>query len=116
VLGRPIDQVDCPRRPPADPLAAAAPPTALQARRPLYGVAEIAHFGFCPFRYKLETLDRGARTYRDANDAFQLGPLAQSFWLDPACRHLEGTGRAESSEDAIRNMLYGALGATRAAA
>jgi hypothetical protein len=115
VLGRTIDLVDCPL-PPADPAATAAPAAALQARRPQYGLAEIAHFGLCPFRYKLETLDRGARTYRDANDAFQLGPLAQAVWLDLACRRLEATGTAATTEDAIQSMLYDALDATRVAA
>lgn len=115
VLGRAIAPVDCPHAP-VDPAAAVPVAPVLQARRQRYTLSEIAHFGLCPFRYKLETLDAGARTYRDANDAFQLGPLAQALWLDLACRHLEASGRAATTETDIRAMFFAALDATRPAA
>jgi hypothetical protein len=115
VLGQPIAVPSPPALSPgAEPPAGATPP--LQARRPRYTIAEIAHFGLCPFRYKLETLDAGARTYRDATDAFQLGPLAQALWLNLACVRLAASGEESNGAAAVRDMLLRALEAAKPAA
>jgi hypothetical protein len=115
VLGQPVAVPSPPALTPGTaPPAAATPP--LQARRPGYTIAEIAHFGLCPFRYKLETLDAGARTYRDATDAFQLGPLAQALWLNLACARLAASGEEVTGAAAVRDMLFRALEAAKAEA
>jgi hypothetical protein len=115
VLGQPIAVPSPPALPPgAETPAGATPP--LQARRSRYTIAEIAHFGLCPFRDKLETLDTRARTYRDANDAFQLGPLAQSLWLNLTFQRLEASGQEAVGEAAVRAMLLRTLEETKSAA
>jgi hypothetical protein len=88
----------------------------LQARRDRYTLADVAHFALCPYRYKLEALDHGARMYRDANDAFQLVPLAQATWLHLALLHVERAGRSARGSAAVQALFDGAIEATRDAA
>jgi hypothetical protein len=88
----------------------------VRAPRERYTIADVAHFGLCPFRYKLETLDRTARAYRDARDAFQLVPLAQATWLHLALSHLERAGRSARGQANVQTMFDEAVAATEGAA
>lgn len=114
VLGRTISSVHDTLAPAPGDAAAPARPAA-PARRDRYSLAEVAHFGLCPFRYKLETLDGAARAYRDATDAFQLVPLAQATWLDLVFGALEGSSRTADGTAAARALLESALEETRTA-
>jgi hypothetical protein len=109
-LGRRIQPVG----PPASSGGGAGAPSrpALRAPRDRYTLADVAHFGLCPFRYKLETLDRTARAYRDATDAFQLVPLAQATWLHLALSHLERAGRSARGPANVQTMFDDTVAAT----
>ncbi|MFN8515607.1 MAG: hypothetical protein U0232_21630 [Thermomicrobiales bacterium] len=80
-----------------------------QARRGAYSLAEIAHFSLCPFRYKMEGLDRRARQYRQR---FQIRPLAQGRWLGLIMQHLAETGLWARGRDEVLAMLQDVRGAT----
>ncbi|MEK3865838.1 hypothetical protein MHH60_20425 [Paenibacillus sp. FSL H7-0716] len=54
-------------------------PSAPAARRRNYELNELAHYGLCPLRYRLELLHPEARVYRSA---WQLNIVAQGIWLD----------------------------------
>jgi hypothetical protein len=112
-LGRPITvpgaAID------AQPVAAAAPaPPPTVARRDRYTLGELAHFGLCPYRYKLEGIALTGRVYRTAADAFQLVPLAQGVWIDRLLTTLEGRRTVCRGETAVREVIDAALGETAA--
>ncbi|MBE9200060.1 MULTISPECIES: hypothetical protein [unclassified Nodularia (in: cyanobacteria)] len=81
-----------------------------QARRKNYDLAEIAHFGLCPFRYKLERLDFKARQYRDK---FQMRFLAQGEWINLVFQHLVEQKTKAKGEDKILKMFFVAIDAAR---
>lgn len=57
------------------------------ARRTSYQLTEIALFGLCPYRYKMERLSPMAPAHRES---FQLRILAQAEWLDALLCSLHG--------------------------
>jgi hypothetical protein len=82
----------------------------IQARRKNYHLAEIAHFGLCPFRYKLERLDFKARQYRDK---FQMRFLAQGEWINLVFQHLARQGTIARSQDDIQRNFLDAMNVTQ---
>lgn len=54
-------------------------------RRKTYNLEELAHYGLCPMRYRLEILHPEARIYRNS---WQLEISAQGIWLDQIYRTL----------------------------
>jgi hypothetical protein len=96
--------------------ATVAPQPLRPARRASYELTELALFGLCPYRYKMERLSRLAPAHRES---FQLRILAQAEWLDAALRSLHGRvldtatlrktlGTAASAVQAqVRNILPG---------
>lgn len=69
-----------------DPLEPPAPPRPIRVERPQYSLAEAAHFGECPYRYKTERLAPEHRVYRTD---FQLRLFAEAVWLDMVFTALE---------------------------
>jgi DNA helicase-2/ATP-dependent DNA helicase PcrA len=86
------------------------PPEPLSVERPLYQLEELAHFGSCPFRYKLERLTPERRAYETP---FQVRLLAGAAWIDLALSKLEEDGGAVSSKDDLVQALFDALDTTR---
>jgi hypothetical protein len=84
-------------------------PLLLRARRGTYGLAEIAHFALCPYRYKLERLDASARRY---HDGFQMKFLAQGRWLDLLLTNISQQGHSTTGPAEVLAMLRAAKDAT----
>ncbi|WP_165350753.1 exodeoxyribonuclease V subunit gamma [Ectobacillus funiculus] len=61
-------------------------PTAIPAIRRNYELNELAHYGLCPARYRLELLHSEARSYRMD---WQLPFVAQGKWLDEILQRLQ---------------------------
>jgi hypothetical protein len=88
--------VGIPVRAPAmsTPSVAALPTTAPPAARAVreeYTLHELAQFGLCPYRYKLERLQPQARRY---TSPLHVPLLAQGRWIHAALRRLEVSGRS----------------------
>lgn len=81
-----------------------------RSRRQEYSLAEIAHFALCPFRYKLERLDKSAVYYRAP---FQIQLVAQSAWLDMIMTHLRQQDAQAQGSGAVLQMFLQGLEATR---
>jgi hypothetical protein len=81
-----------------------------RARRKRYSLAELAHFGLCPFRAKLERLDAQARRYEDP---FHVQFLAQATWLDLVFTRLEGSTLSHPDADALNALFRWAMEETR---
>jgi hypothetical protein len=82
----------------------------IRARRQRYELNELAHFGLCPFRYKLERLDYRSRQYRTN---FQLRFLAQGEWMNLILQRLVQQRTRHKGSDNIRQMFLAAMNATR---
>jgi hypothetical protein len=96
---------------PAEALPAEPSPSPLRrARRKRYSLAELAHFGLCPFRAKLERLDPQARRYEDP---FHVQFLAQAAWLDLVFTGLEGSTISQPDADTLADLFRAAMQATR---
>lgn len=100
VLGRPVDPI----RQSVTTASSVQPgePPVVAARRREYTLAEIAQFALCPFRYKLERLDRRARHYRDS---LQVPRLAVAVWTHMAVDHLQKLGTMSKPGKAARLAL-----------
>lgn len=102
--------------PPAPATVPMAPPAApegrpvLPARRARYLLSELAHFGLCPYRYKVERLDPRARRYRSG---FHLKLLAQGRWLERIYEWAAADARPLDQERLL-SELRGGLAATEA--
>ena len=80
------------------------------ARRERYRLDEVAVFGLCPFRYKLERLDRLAGSYREP---FHIGFLAEAAWVEQCLRVVAAEGRTyRGGSDEVLNALVEAMAAT----
>lgn len=79
------------------------------ASRKEYNLEELVHFRLCPFRYKLELLDRGARHYRRA---FQLKFLAEGTWLNFILRYMKEHPSNPVGKEAIRAAFFDAMDQT----
>ncbi len=104
-LGRPAAGPAVAATAPVLPVDAAEPPRPVT--RAEYALHEVAIAGLCPYRYKLERLDDGARLCRDA---FQMRFMARSVWIEAAYEDARGTtvrGRNEAAE-----LLRTAMGRT----
>ncbi len=95
-----------PERPEDNDIPAAPP---LRARRSAYGLAEIAHAGLCPYRYKMERLSPAAAVYRDP---FQLRFLAEGHWLDRILTDIRERSESAVGFDGVYAMLHRAMEAT----
>lgn len=106
-LGLPIEQLGRAQDDAGAPAATRIRSPA-QVTRDRYTLHELAQFGLCPYRYKLERLDSRARFCRDD---FQLLFQAQAEWL----RLLYGAarGRMATTEADLRELLEAALEKTR---
>lgn len=84
---------------------------AQRARRATYTLAEIAHAGLCPYRYKLERLSPAASVYRDP---FQIRFLAEGVWLDQIMQHLRDSRGSAGGIEPVYQLFLEAMEATRA--
>jgi len=73
-----------------------------EARRHRYTLDEIAHFGLCPHRYKMERIDDDARRYEPM---WQVRFLAQGHWICKVLERARCQGRSMKGEDAIEAYL-----------
>lgn len=108
LLGR-ADDLDAPL--PASP--AGAPPRplpVLAGRADEYDLHDVAAFGLCPYRFRLERFDPSARRFREA---FQLKFVAQGVWMSRTFDHMVGTGTFTDAEG-LRQALWDAARAARA--
>ncbi|MGY5484116.1 hypothetical protein [Paenibacillus sp. ALE2] len=62
------------------------------AKRKEYDLSELAHYGLCPLRYRLEMLQPEVRMYRSE---WQLEIYAQGIWLNRIYGMIEKTGEDE---------------------
>jgi hypothetical protein len=94
-------------RPTAHPL----PVLAGQASE--YDLHDVATFGLCPYRFRLEQFDEFARRFQDK---FQLRFLAQGVWLDRVFERMVGAGTfGDGDLDALRRAVHTAYKAEEAA-
>lgn len=77
----------------------ASPPA---ARRREYDLQELAHYGLCPLRYRLELLHPEARVYRGE---WQLEILAQGIWLHLIYEYLSEQGDTWQSPRHVQSQM-----------
>lgn len=85
---------------PVPPAISPDPPELSPAHRSHYRLEEVALYGLCPYRYKLERLSPPAKAHRET---FQLRVLAQAEWLDALLRTLRDT---PIEKEALRTALH----------
>lgn len=71
-----------------------------------YTLDELAHFGLCPHRYKMERLDDDARRYEPM---WQVRFLAQGHWVGHALRWAEAQAERPGDADAAKAYLLRAM-------
>ena len=71
-----------------------------------YTLDELAHFGLCPHRYKMERLDNDARRYEPM---WQVRFLAQGYWIGRALRQAEEQAEQPDGADAARAYILRAM-------
>lgn len=81
-----------------------------RTRREAYTLHEIAHFALCPFRYKLERMDRTARHY---TSEYQITFLAQGTWLSDIFQYLADSKEKARGSENVFKMLKRAMDATQ---
>jgi hypothetical protein len=92
-----------------EPVEPPTPPLR-RARRPRYGLAELAHFGLCPYRAKLERLDPRAHRY---SDPFHVQFMAEATWLDRVFTKLHGYTLNAPSPERLQSWFTRAITVTR---
>jgi hypothetical protein len=92
--------------PAAPPAVAERPPArAAPTSRNDYVLSELAHYGLCPFRYKLERLEPRTRRYREP---FHVQILAQGRWIDAALTWAERQRRRfQRADETVAFLLEG---------
>lgn len=80
------------------------------AKRKSYDLSELAHYGLCPLRYRLELLHPEARMYRNE---WQLQIYAQSTWLNRIYGQIEQSNLKSAKEDTFYQSLLVFMEATR---
>lgn len=85
-------------------------PPALEVTREVYGLEELSVFRLCPLRYRLERLDRRARSLELA---FHMVSGAAGRWLELILGHLaDGATECVSDAEASKQWLQQAMRAT----
>lgn len=72
------------------------------ARRERYSLSELAQYGLCPFRYKLERLDQVAGVYREE---FQVHAVAQAAIVTAALADLRRSGLEIAGTALLEDLL-----------
>jgi hypothetical protein len=85
--------------------------TGKRRRRRKYTLDEIAHYGLCPLRYKLERFDRSSQNYKSI---WQLQFLAESIWFEKCLAYICNAKLRLTGEDQIYAALSDALAKTEA--
>lgn len=80
------------------------------AKRKSYDLSELAHYGLCPLRYRLELLHPEARMYRNE---WQLQIYAQSTWLNRIYGRIEQSDLKSSDENSFYQSLLAFMELTR---
>lgn len=80
------------------------------AKRKSYDLSELAHYGLCPLRYRLELLHPEARMYRNE---WQLQVYAQSTWLNRIYGRIEQSSLKSSNEKSFYKSLLTFMEVTR---
>lgn len=84
----------------------------IPAKREQYTITELAHFGLCPYRYKLERLEPRSRRF---TSPIHVPLLAQGRWIDLTLQRLERNGTylttdllaaVHEAADAVRDEVY----------
>ncbi len=101
LLGRSIP-AGAPEEEPDGTPARVALPT-LPGKADEYDLHEVALFGLCPYRARLERFDPNARRFRDA---FQMPFLAQGVWLDRVFEKLVQKKDRYRDMDSLKKALY----------
>jgi hypothetical protein len=94
--------------PPAVVPAPHAPPV-LAGQAGEYDLHDVATFGLCPYRFRLEQFDAFARRFRDK---FQLRFQAQGVWLERVFERMVGSGTFRDAET-LRRAIHAAAKAER---
>ncbi|WP_149847131.1 hypothetical protein [Paenibacillus sp. 37] len=80
------------------------------AKRKSYDLSELAHYGLCPLRYRLELLHPEARIYRTQ---WQLQIYAQSIWLNRIYGRIEQSDLKSSDKNLFYQSLLNSMEMTR---
>lgn len=80
------------------------------AKRRSYELSELAHYGLCPLRYRLELLHPEARMYRNE---WQLQIYAQSIWINRIYGRITQSDLKSSEESLFHQSLLDFMEVTR---
>ncbi len=89
LLAAGLKPAETPPAPPGLPPTLAPEHAVVPAKRERYSFTELAHFGLCPYRYKLEHLEPRSRRY---TSPLHVPLLAQGRWIDLTLQALRPGG------------------------